>query len=152
MRGLGLFMGALTFVAGTIAIIPEGIIGVFGDVGSVADLGKGMGNIIALLLIFLIAYLLCSPDEFYQRHLGLTTASVAIATLGGLGLIVSVFFHPIFREASLGAALYAFFAFLGAFLALADAVVLFIRREKVMEFSNFNKTAEIEPPSIEDDS
>lgn len=126
MRNLGMLMGALTFVAG-IAIIPEGIAGVFRNIGSAADFGKGIGNIIAILLIFSIAYILASPDGFYRRHLRLVTAAGAITAIGGLGIIIAAFLHPAFQEASLGASFAAFFAFLAGLLALADAAVLFIR-------------------------
>jgi len=119
-------MGALTFVAG-IGIIPDGIAGVFRHFDSVADLGKGIGNIIALLLIIFISYLLISPDEFYMRHPRLIPAGGAIAAIGGLGLVMAAFLHPAFQEASLGASFAAFFAFLAGLLALADAAVLFIR-------------------------
>ena len=77
-----MLMGALTFVAG-IAIIPEGIAGVFRNAGSAADFGKGIGNIIALLLVFSIAYLLTIPDGFYHRHPRLIIAAGAITTTGG---------------------------------------------------------------------
>lgn len=136
MRVLGILMGALTFIVGTGAIIPEGIIGVFRHLGSVADFGKGMGNIIALLLIFFISYLLCSPDEFYRRHPKLITASGAIATMGGLGFIIAAFFHPAFQEASLGASFAAFFVSLAGLLALADAAILLIRRRRVLKSFN----------------
>ena len=131
MRVLGIFMGALTLIAGASAIIPEGIAGVFQYHRSVADLGKGMGNIIALLLIFLISYLLYSPDEFYRRHPRLITAGGAIATMGSLGFITAAFLHPAFQEASLGASFAAFFVSLAGLLALADAAILFISLRRV---------------------
>jgi hypothetical protein len=130
LRVIGIFMGALTFMAGT-SIIPQGIIGVFQDPRSVADLGKGMGNIIALLLILFISYVLYSPDEFYRRHPRLITASGAIAAIGGLGIIIAAFFHPAFQEASLGPSFAKFFICLAGLLALVDAFILFIRGRRV---------------------
>jgi len=120
-------MGLLTFVAG-IGIISEGIVGVFRHFGSVTDLGKGIGNIIALLLILFISYLLISPDEFYRRHRKLIPAGGAIAAIGGAGLVMAAFLHPAFQEASLGASFAAFFVGLAGLLALADGAVLLVRR------------------------
>jgi hypothetical protein len=131
MRNLGILLGVLTFIAG-IAIIPEGIAGVFRNIGSAADLGKGLGNIIALLLVFSVAYILISSDGFYRRHPRLAAAGGAIAAIGGLGIITAAFLHPAFQEASLGASFAAFFAFLAGLLALADAAVVFIRCISVM--------------------
>jgi len=150
MRGVGIFMGALTFVAGT-TIISGGIIGVFRNLGSVADLGKGLGNTIALLLVFSVACLLASPDGFYRRHPRLIAASAAIATIGGSGFIVAAFFHPAFQEASFGASFAAFFVLLAGILALADAAVLFIRSRMMMKSPDLNKAVEIEAPPVEDD-
>jgi hypothetical protein len=130
MRAVGILLGAITLMAG-IGIIPEGIIGVFQYHSSLAELGKGIGNIVALLLIIFISYLLYSPDAFYRQHLRLIAAGGAIATIGGFGLIIAAFFYPAFQEASYGASFAATFAFLAGLLALADAAILFIRRRSV---------------------
>jgi len=126
MRNLGILMGVLTFVVGT-AIIQKGIVGVFRNIGSAVDFGKGIGNVIALLLVFSIAYLLTIPDGFYHRHPRLIIAAGAVTTIGGLGLVTAAFLHPAFQEASFGASFAASFAFLAGLLALVDAAVLFIR-------------------------
>jgi hypothetical protein len=123
-------MGVLTFIAG-LSIIPEGIIGVFQYQSSAMGFGNGIGNIIALLLIFLIAYALFNPDEFYRRHPKLIITSGIVATIGGLGLIIAAFLHPTFQEASLGASFVKFFVSLAGLLALVDASVLFIRGRRV---------------------
>ena len=130
MRTVGIITGVLTFIAGA-SIIPEGIIGVFQYQSSATDLGIGIGNIIALFLIFLIAYVLYNPDEFYRRHPRLITASGAVATIGGLGLIIAAFFHPAFQEASLGPSFAKFFICLAGLLAWVDAFILFIRGRRV---------------------
>jgi len=130
MRAVGILLGAITLIAG-IGIIPEGIIGVFQQHSSLAELGKGIGNIVALVLIIFISYLLYSPDEFYRQHLKLIAAGVAIVAIGGFGLLIAAFFYPAFQEASFGASFAAMFAFLAGLLALADAAILFIRRRRV---------------------
>ncbi len=126
MRNLGILLGTLTFVAG-IAIIPEGIAGVFRNIGSAADFGKGIGNMTAMLVVLSIAYLLIIPDRFYRRHPRLITAAGASTAIGGLGIIIAAFLHPAFQEASLGASFAASFMFLAGLLALADATALFMR-------------------------
>jgi len=109
MRAISTLLGALTLVGGGIGIIPEGIVGVFGDLfatGDISYLGKGIGNIIGVCLIFFVSYLLFTGDEFYRRHPRLFTAFGWIYVAGGLGLIISVYAIEAFQKSTLGAGFY----------------------------------------------
>jgi len=118
----GIVFGGLTLFAGGVGIVPEGIIGVLQH--SPVNTDHLMGCSFAMALVVFVSALLCSPDHLYRSFWILICAGAAIATIGGVALIITAFRYPAFEEPTYAAGLWWGLVLLAGLWALIDFAVL----------------------------
>jgi len=132
VRVLGSYLGVLTLVEAVSFII---VFDYYFERGVIGLYPLGVGNLISLVLVFLLAFLLLSPGWLYRRHPNLATyLGIACASAGGIGLIISariILLGDAWRtEGSAGVTYYGLVVAAVALLALADAAVIFTRARR----------------------
>jgi hypothetical protein len=84
---LSAYLGVLTLIEVVSFII---VFDYYSERAIIGPYPLGIGNLIGLILIFLLAFLLLSPGRLYRRYPNLVTyLGIACASAGGIGLIIS---------------------------------------------------------------
>ena len=128
VRVLGGYLGVLTLIEAVSFII---VFDYYSERGVIGLYPLGIGNLIGLILIFLLAFLLLSPGRLYRRYPNLVTyLGIACALAGGIGLMISadiILLGDAWQMEESGDMYYGLVVAAVALLALTDATVIFTR-------------------------
>lgn len=128
VRVLSVYLGVLTLIEAVSFII---VFDYYSERGVIGLYPLGMGNLIGLIFIFLLAFLLLYPGWLYRRYPNLVTyLGIACASAGGIGLMISariILLGDAWQMDESGDMYYVLVVAAVALLAFTDAAVIFTR-------------------------
>jgi len=128
VRVLSVYLGVLTSIEVVSFII---VFDYYSERAIIGLYPLGIGNLIGLILIFLLAFLLLSPGWLYRRYPNLVTyLGIACASAGGIELIISariILLGRAWQMEESGDIYYALVVAAVALLAFIDGAIIFTR-------------------------